>query len=636
MKMAQSGALMTLSALLLIVLPTTAYGDTGATAEYQFHSLPESVAEGDFSERLSERRFSMGTALNNDGRLFGYTLDEQGVFHGYSVLLADNPEMAASDHPGFMILAAPDCGSIFSCLFSALFGIRIDEEGARTALLSSEVDSPASVPFINFPGEFVQANAAGIIASTQLGEESQQGMVLDPARPGPIMLEDIPWLVDINDNDAPQILGYRGAVGDCLVYGENCVPPPDLCDGDDEHPSSNQGQGEGEGHAWGQHPCHRPWLGIEYHARNHCSEDEEGCEPVPGHGSENEFTGPLPARNESVLIQWHDEGSPIQYRFPEHLGTPWAHMTVSEVFPLALNDNTALLRANISDSSNVYWQRLVQCEFEPAGPDTTGDGLVDCIGGLQPVQPPESGTRIRTVLGFSLNNMNTVMGNLGYRSSGIGMPFVLYLDDDTPAPEPLTNLVRGNEARELHTITDLNESGRTIGYGYTDCGVMPDTFFLIPDTESSDSAPRFDRNSLPGTNTRVSPGDSIELSPSTREDGSHEFRFLSRTPDDSDWALQQDWSSQEHYSLDTSGHEGPLCLRIQLRDSGNEHPLREQVVRFLVSDTPLSGEPLPVADDTLVSTSGGGGRLSLPGSAGLLWLLVLTGAGMLRITRRGA
>ena len=597
---------------------------------YAFHSLPDSLPDNSYADLFAERRFSMGTALNDNGRLFGYTLDKEGEFHGYSVRLADNPEMAASDHPGFVFLAAANCGGIFDCLFGTpMYGIRIRDEGAQSDLLVHDSGTatsvvPGSLPFINFPGEFVEANRQGIVISTQIGPEEQYSVVLDPQRASPFYLNDLPWVMDINDHERPQILGYRGSLGDCLVYGKNCVPPPDECDKEDDHPANNQGQGDG--HAWGQNPCHRPWLGIEHHARNHCSETDEGCEPAPGEGAGTDFDGPLPAGNKAVLVQWNGTDEPQQFAFPEKLGRGNGDATVSEVFPLALNNDTALLRGNISDSQQVHWQRLLVCRFDADEPDPQGNGQVECNNGLQPLEPLETGTRIRTVLGFSLNNAGTLIGNTGFRSSGIGTPFRLDIHDSAPEVEPLYNLVSGMEGRELHTVTDINEKGETTGYGYTDCGTRPDTFFLIPEDNEEAQGPRFLSGSFPDLHSRVAPGESVTLSPETEASGT-QFRYRGRTPDAEQWETLRDWGTSP---LDLAPEdEGPYCVQIQARQgTDSDSPVRDAVVRLDVSDKQVT--PLPDEESTALEPAdqqeAGPLGLSMPGTAGLLlWLVVALG-----------
>lgn len=590
-------------------------------AGYTFSSITDAIpAEADYKAQFADQQFSIATATNNNGLLYGFRLTGDGMVRGFNIAFGSNPKMTAVDSEYFIALSAADvtCWWIF-CNTEYPFGIRLIEDAdtgaqvAVTAFLNTPTDStalPGSLPFLEYPGNFVDENKNGVVASTQLGAGSQFGVLIHAN--GQVLLSDVPWLIAINDLTEPLVLAYGNIDGACAVYGPGCRPPtPADCEDDDRHhgKGAENGMGHeehGNGHGYGHDDCEKP------------GKDDDKRQ---GKIAAGKVVAPNPAG--ALLIRLLADGSTRRYRFPPIVTAGDAVYKVNGVFPLALNDNRAVLRGDISVGSSVQEKRLLSCVFNPAVLDAGADGTVDCTGGMTVIGGIAGSIRVGTVLGFALNNAGVLAGNYGFSAAGVGTPFLLDVTAATPVPEPLLNLAVAQDGWELNTLTDLNQSGKLVGYGYKNCAAQPEAFFL----NTQGTAPagvRFQRSGFESP-AWLAPNDTLAINPVlTGGSGSYQLRVLGKKPADADWTLLSDWTTGTP-QYQPRGYRGDICLRVQVRDSTALATVREQVVRYRVSPAATAssreaiGNSAPVEPQLSVSAA----FADLIGSAGGALLLVL-------------
>ncbi|MFP5383175.1 MAG: hypothetical protein ACLGHG_03805 [Gammaproteobacteria bacterium] len=575
----------------LLVLFGIGVAQAAVPAGYRFASIADQADDPVYAVNYGPERISLGTAINNNGHLFGFRVTEAGILRSFNIAFGTNPKMTSVETDNFVALSGSDtsCWWIF-CTTEYPFGMRVLDDGtAVTAFLNTVIGTsplPGSLPYALFPGNFVEENRNGIVASTQVDLVSQFGAFLHPG--GVTVLADVPWLAGINDLAHPLALGYDGLDGDCLVFGENCAPLPEECeaDGSDTH-SNTTGRGHeshGRGHGYGHYKCRS-------------DADADGADGA-GTGS----TAILPDTGALLLRLSTSDYSVSRYRFPRFVTAGDALYAARLVFPLAINDSRAILRGDVVLGDGTLDQRLLSCSFDGSAPDADGDGVVDCIGGLQLVGGVAGSIRVGTVLGFSLNNAQTLAGNLGYSAAGIGAPFVVDVAAAVPVPVLLSNLATGSAGWEIHNITDLNQNGRMIGYGYRDCGAFPQAFFIDPGTAPA-STIRFHRGAFERP-ALLETGDLLLLAPTVSGgSGLYEFRIRTRTPADSEWTLLSDWSADASVFAPAENFRGDVCFHVEARDALAPESSSEMVVRYRVVD------PLPAGGGT-----GDGDTVDAPGT----------------------
>lgn len=568
-------ALVTLLALIGIGTAQAAVPDG-----YGFASIADQADDPVYAVNYGPERVSLGTAINNNGHLFGFRVTEAGILRSFNIAFGTNPKMTSVETDNFVALSGSDtsCWWIF-CTTEFPFGMRVLDDGtAVTAFLNTVTGTsplPGSLPYALFPGNFVEENRNGIVASTQVDLLTQFGAFFHPA--GVTVLADVPWLVGINDLAHPLALGYDGLDGDCLVFGENCAPLPEECaaDGTDTH-SNTTGQGHeshGRGHGYGHYKCR-----------------DDAVAGTSTAGTADTAPALLPGTGALLLGLSSSDYSVTRYRFPLQVTAGDAAHAVRHAFPLAINDSRAILRGDVVVGSSTLDKRLLSCSFDGSAPDADGDGVVDCIGGLQLVGGVTGSIRVGTVLGFSLNNAQTLAGNLGYSAAGIGAPFVVDVAAAVPAPVLLSNLAAGSAGWEIHSVTDLNQNGRMIGYGYRDCGTFPQAFLIDPGTAPA-SAIRFHRGTFESP-ALLEAGNLLALTPTVSGgSGHHEFRIQTRTSADVDWTLLADWSADAGVFAPAESFRGDVCFRVEARDALAPESSSEMVVRYRVVD------PLPADDN---------------------------------------
>lgn len=640
MKPARTLALATL--LLVALLPGHQPAHAALPAGYAFSTITDAIPpEADYKAQFADQQFSIATATNNNGLLYGFRLTTDGMIRGFNIAFGSNPKMTAVDSEYFIALSAADvsCWWIF-CNTEYPYGIRLIEDAdtgaqvAVTAFLNTPTDStalPGSLPFLEYPGNFVDENKNGVVASTQFNSSSQFGVLFHAN--GQVLLDDVPWLIAINDLAEPLVLGYGNLDGACLVFGADCAPDPVDCDDDDRHHGNgaDTGQGHeehGNGHGYGHHHC------DDDHGsgpRDDPDEDDDArtarALQLPTYPTAKTVQAKTvtPAATGALLIRLLADGSTVRYRFPTTAVAGDASYPVTDVFPLALNDTRAILRGTITVGDTVHDKRLLSCVLNPAALDAGADGTVDCTGGMTVPGGIAGSIRVGTVLGFALNNAGVLAGNYGFNAAGIGTPFLLDVTATTPVPEPLGNLAAGHDGWELNTVTDLNQSGKLVGYGYQNCAAQPEAFFL----NSSASAPaglRFARSGFESPAWQE-PGRNITVNPVLAGgSGSYQLRVLVKTPADADWTLFSDWTTGTPSYQPPGGYLGELCLRVQARDTTAPEVVREQVVRYRISRNEVdseisesSGDSAPVAPELSVSAA----FADLIGGAGGSWLLLL-------------
>lgn len=558
----------------LLALLCIGAAQAAVPAGYRFASIADQVDDPVYAVNYGPERISLTTATNNNGHLFGFRVTETGVLRSFNIAFGTNPKMTSLETDNFVALSGSDtsCWWIF-CTTEYPFGLRVLDDGtAVTAFLNTVAGTsplPGSLPYTLFPGSFVEENRQGIVASTQVDLFTQFAAFFHPG--GVTVLDDVPWLAGINDLAHPLALGYDGLDGDCLVFGENCMPTPEECesDGSDTHQNTT-GRGHeshGRGHGYGHYKCR--------------SDDTDGtAAPLAA----------MPDTGALLLRLSTSDYTVTRYRFPQIATVGDAAYNVRQVFPLAINDSRAILRGDVIVGSTIHDKRLLSCAFDGNTPDADGDGFVDCTGGLQVVGGLAGSVRVGTVLGFSLNNAHILAGNLGYSAAGIGSPFVIDVGEATPAAVLLSNLAGGDEDWELHTITDLNQSGRLVGYGYRDCGAFPQAFFMDA-TGTPASSLRFQRGAFERP-ALLETGNLLAIAPTiTGGSGQYEFRVQTRTPGDTEWALLTDWSVDAGTFQPGDDFRGDVCFRIEARDAAApETDGQTVVVRYRVVDPLPDGE----------------------------------------------
>ena len=190
----------------------------------------------------------------------------------------------------------------------------------------------------------------GVVASTQFNSSSQFGVLIHAN--GQVLLADVPWLIAINDLAEPLILGYDGADGGCLVFGDDCVPDPVDCDDDDRHHGNgaDTGQGHeehGNGNGYGHYDCD-----DDEHGSGGPRDDEDEVDPrnrralllpnYPAPKTVQAKTVAPPAVTGALLIRLRTDGSTLRYRFPATAVAGDGSYAVTDLFPLALNDTRAV------------------------------------------------------------------------------------------------------------------------------------------------------------------------------------------------------------------------------------------------------------------------------------------------------
>lgn len=574
-------------ALLLAVLALVPVAAAAAVpGSYRFQSLSEAMEPGWSKTQYDAQIGSVGVAVNNNGNLFGYWAGTDGRLHSYNLVFGSNPRMTVLYTHDFLAASGGDstCWWIF-CSTEMAYGVRIEPASLFAAFVNTPMGTsatPGSLPLMRFPGNFVEENANGTIAATQVGGGTQYGVVIQ--KNVPIAITDVPWLVAINDNAAPQVLGDIGAEGACFVYGIGCpsqVPIGCIYDPETDTHDNDLGKGHGEhgnGHGYGHYKCD----GVPEPASDaaHDAHGGTGDSTDTGTGGSAQF---LPA-NGAVLIQVRADNTTQRYGFAAWLGDGTANAWVARVFPLALNRNTAVLRADLSLGGMIYDRRLVSCRFDPAALDANLDGLVDCIGGLQ-VVGGNPGIRVTTVMGFSLNDDGQLFGNFGNNASGIGAPFVLNIAAATPQATLLSNVATGAGTWEIHHVSDNNRTGRAVGYGFQDCGTRPRTFLLTPLL-----APAGGLQFVYGMfeqDTVHAAGSSIDVRPLLAGgSGNYQYRTFVKTPGDAQWNLLSDWGMTGG-SYNAGSYTGDVCFRIEGRDASAPLFVQKEVVRHrLVATLP--------------------------------------------------
>jgi hypothetical protein len=556
--------------LMLTVATPAAFADA-----WRLEPLDETLAGSQFGQSYANRQFSVATAINNNGHLVGYQRTAESQYRSFGITTSDNPALTIVDTPDFVALSAGDaaCFWLF-CATEFPFGIQIGESGALTSFVGADAGSaviPDSLPFSRFPGSFVEENAHGIVATTQYGNDDQAGFLVGDF--GVTALSSVRWLVAINDNQPAQVLGHVGVGGDCQVFGYGCEPAPRECDDDDDGHSNDRGVGHhshGRGHGYGHDDCH-----------------EE-------HDTASNDTG---GAGYPVLLAMDADGGAAPLLFP----MTTEEGPITRAFPLALNNDTAVLRASIGDDGA---NRLLVCHFQASSLDANADGRVDCAGGLVPVAV-DGDRDLLTVLGFSLNNDGLLLGNGGFSAAGLGLPMVADLNTDAPRLTLLANHLGSDRQVQLSVVTDVNNEGMASGYGFADCGDQPEAVRLLP-AEPLPGAIRFVPGSLE-MDTLIRPGQNYTLSPQAAgASGSALFRYALFDRTSGQWQTVQDWSAGA-YQGSAPASETDLCVRVEVADSLDMSQQREQLLRYRVSD-----EPAPT---TYTPATPGGSLPSTPGDA---------------------
>lgn len=605
-----------LSGLVLLALSAVA-GPAGAALPngYAVKGVGDLVAEKmapTYESRLryESRVMAVATSVNGNGHLGGFWLQNDGQFRSHSLQIAANPALTFLDTPDFLTLTTSDVscsllwGVILICPHDNAYGIRVvppllpedPVTGFSARITPNDVALiEGSLPLAMHPGNFVAENAAGVIATTQVASATQFGVLVHAG--GQAVLTDIPWLVAINDLAEPLVLAYDGDDGNCIVYGEGCTDPTEgQCV--DEHGHWHTGHGKG-------HEEHGNGNGYGH---DKCTCDGGGSVTPPGSNTGG-----------ALLLRLLADGNVLRYRFPATADG----LAVSQVFPLAINDDRAILRGSIDNGGTVLEKRLLSCVFNPAALDGDADNIVDCTGGMTVIGGVGASIRAGTVLGFELNNAGRLVGNYGYNAAGVGTPFVVDITAGTPVATPLADLATNSTGWELNAITDINSAGRMTGYGYRDCGANVDAFYIDESTTAPASALRFVRGVFESP-AQLGIGDTLDIAPVvTGGSGNYEFQVSTRAPGDAGWTLLTDWSADAGQY--TAGNTpGTVCLRVLARDAASPAQSREQIVRYAVVDDTVAPAPTSVAailDNINLFDGAGSGTWN--GSAAPAWLLVL-------------
>lgn len=585
---------MRLNAIFILLL-SCALAQTHAAMRLE--PLQETVADSQFGQAYANRQFSIATAINNNGQVTGYQRTGEGLYRSFGITSGDNPALAIVDTPDFIALSAGDAACFWIiCSTEFPFGMAITETGALTSFVGAESGSsviPGSLPFSRFPGSFVEENAHGVVATTQYSAEGQSGFFLGDFGVTPV--PEVRWLVAINDNQPAQALGQIGEAGDCQVFGYGCFPDPDECDDDGDGHSNDKGVGHhshGRGHGYGHDDCH--------------DDAEMQRSPPTGNG--------FPA-----LLAMNAEGGVTALAFPQSTDSG----KITRAFALALNDSIAVLRADVRDGSRERTNQLFTCRFDPYALDVDGDGRVDCEAGLERVAI-DGERELLTVLGFTLNNNGLLVGNGGFSASGIGLPMVADLEADTPTLTLLANYLHVHRDVQLSVITDINDLGEAVGYGYRSCTDQPEAVRILP-AEPLAGDIRFVPASLE-RDTLIRPGQDYTLLPrSAGAAGSALFRYSLLDADSGQWQVQQDWSA-DPYTATAPAEETDLCVRVEVADSLDMTHRREQLLRYRVSNDPAPDSASGATPGSALPASPGDALAdALPqiGSGGALALLLL-------------
>ncbi len=613
--------------LLLAAIPAAA--PAALPAGYHFSSVQDAIPPSQLQADYADQVLSIATAVNDDDQLFGFWLNSAGVFLTYEAKFDSNPQGNVLHTENFIGLTGNDITCVWFFCRHYAFGIRVippeDPAGTPTGITAFVYPSPSapvgqdSLPYTLYPGNFVDENAAGVVASTQVDGLGQHGVLLHAG--GTVLLEDIPWLVAINDLAEPLVLGWNGSNADCLVYGEGC--PIDGDDGSDEtcvdeHGHWHRGHGRGHeehgrGHGYGHDKCT-------------CSSatrrmGERKPQPRAGLDGNNPpgdiVIDPDGPANSSLLIRLLADGSTVRYTFPQTVtGTD----DLSNAFPLAINGSRAILRGDVRIGDSVLDKRLLSCAFNPASLDANLDGVVDCIGGLVLLGGADHSIRAGTVLGFTLNDDGLLAGNLGYNAAGTGTPMLVDVAAATPTAELLANLADTGAGWEVSAITDLNNDGKLVGFGYRDCGSQPQALFLEPLDTAPATTLRFDRGAFEFP-AHLLPGETLAITPTLAGgSGINELRVQVKTPADSGWTLLSDWSTATP-SWPSGTYQGDVCFLIEARDVVKPAAVARTVVRYSVTPVDTTSEE-------------GGGRFQLFDLLGAPCLVMLLSLAVLALRRR--
>lgn len=598
---------------------------------YQFSGVLDAVPAGTFRNSYGNQVLSVGTALNSGGTLFGFWLRPDGHFHSYSLKFGTNPVMTSLDTPDFVSLAGGEsvCFWIF-CSIAYGYGVQIDTTTTPPTGSTAFVNTPSgtaaipgSLPFSMYPGNFVDENHNGVVASTQIDAAGNQFGALIYSG-GVVTLADVPWLIAIDELAQPLVLAYDGQEGDCLVFGNNCAPDPADCTGDgtDTHTGLGRGHEEhGQGYGYGHDKC-PPGPNGQPLPENQLRAG------LSSGGAHNSLPPSVTQANASLLIRLMADGSTLRYRFPSQATDGTSNYQTDHVFPLALNDSRAILRGNVVTGNGTYDKLLLSCVFDPNALDPDGDGVVNCTGGLTVLGGVAGRVRVGTVLGFTLNNNGVLAGNLGYSAAGIGAPFVLDVTATAPVAQPLGNLSTGADAWEINALTDMNAGNKLTGYGYRDCAANPEAFFLnAVATAPAGGALQFGRGAFEFP-ALLQSGNTLAINPTlSGGSGNYEFRVSTRKPSDTAWSLLSDWSSSAG-TYSPGSYLGDVCLRVEARDTTAPASARAETVRYRVvsANATTSGESSGTSTSLGVSTNTSfriGDLLSATGLGQLLTMAVL-------------
>lgn len=594
-----------------------------AAQGWQLQSLDSQLHEGyDFTDDYGQRVVSVGTVVSDAGNLFGTYVLPDGSVHSYNIKFGTNPEMIIFDNPDFVHLAAGESSCVwFICVTEMPFGMRLTDTDATTNWLNSLPDTsplPGSLPLSRFPGHFVEENSNDIVASTQISAEGQFTTILNEQLEPFITLPDIPWVVALTSGAEPLVLGYRGEDGVCLVYGEDCQPPPSCDDEDDDRHHNRRGRGHrehGRGHGYGHH-------------HGDCDDDDDGDDHEDEGGGDRAESVVVTESQGPVLIQALSDNTTRIWSFPGKMAGLYRPRQLEDRFPLTMNDHMVILRASVELYHGDYRNRLFVCRLGETI-DVDGDGVVDCEGGLVPLIPLEESPSVDTVIGFSLNNGGLLMGNFGYNAAGIGRPFMVDTESDSPRLMPLHGLTHGSGGWELNTVSDINASGMAVGYGYQDCSAQPQAWTLYP--QEQDPPALWLGHAVQPGNAAVEPGDRFRPEvPVSGGSGDYQYRIQHKTPADPDWQLLHDWQDEAGSWHAPNDYLGDACLRISVRERADTSVTAEKVIRVLVTDLDDSNGP---RDPDLIGDRDSADSLEdlvQLGSGGGVTLLLLVISGLIR------
>lgn len=632
-------------------------------ASYEFQGLRDKIAQPPFStsafaEAYGDGVLSVGTALNNTNQIIGFWMSAEEVFTTFTIGFGDNPLSASRKTDNFVGVSGgePACnhllGLFTGCAYEYPFGVRILPPASGSgapAVISAFLNTPhtstaveGSIPYLFYPGSFVEENAAGIVASTQQSVDAQFGVILrevvEVVVGGPdirstltIPLADIPWLIGINDLADPLIIAYDGtgdADGNCLVYGPSCKPPVNACDYDANPGNGGHNGNESSGHHWGHNKCKDGVVDGNNGGGNNGGGNGGGN----GNGRAVE-AATLPKG--ALLLHLQPDNTVVRYRFPTSVPLGLRPGTASKVFPLAINNSRVVLRGDVRLGNTLYDNRLLSCRFNTELMDVDQNLIVDCIDGLELVGGLQNSIRVGTVLGFTLNNDDLLVGNFGFNASGVGMPMVVNMSAVAPAAELLGNLASNTDGWEINTVNDMNDSGRMTGYGYKNCSLEPEAFYVVPRATEPVAGVRFQRGAFefPGY---LPARTALRLQPSmTGGSGAYEVRVSLKTPDEAEWELFTDWTTDAG-SWNPGSFQGVICFRIEARDPAAPaaHP-QQMVVRYSVGVNPPGGSPLNNTGTEILTPTEGNydvGQL-LAAGLGLHVLMLLGIAGLMRRVR---